>query len=117
MNIIIILLFIFAYLSDSLYAVTMKKAKGYKKVVQTVIQNPFMKTDIPAGMAAPGPPLGPMLGQVCALKFSFVCKKLQTFSGLLICVGVSLLDGDTFACHWYSSHTSLVGLADSLVIY
>lgn len=34
-----------------------------KKVTEKIQHGP-MKTNIPAGMAAAGPPLGPMLGQV-----------------------------------------------------
>jgi ribosomal protein L11 len=35
-----------------------------KQIVQKVIHNPTMKTNIPAGMASSAPPLGTMLGQV-----------------------------------------------------
>ncbi len=38
--------------------------KGLRKVVEKVIHGPIIRTDIPAGMAMAGPPLGPMLGQV-----------------------------------------------------
>jgi len=37
--------------------------KGLKKAVDKVIHGRIMRTDIPAGMAMAGPPLGPMLGQ------------------------------------------------------
>lgn len=42
-----------------------QQLKGMKKVVEKVIHGNPMKTNIPAGMAVAGPPLGPMLGQVC----------------------------------------------------
>jgi len=40
-----------------------QQLKGMKKVTEKVIHGPIMKTYIPAGLAAAGPPLGPMLGQ------------------------------------------------------
>lgn len=43
------------------------RIKSVKKTVEK-IQHGKMKTNIPAGMAAAGPPLGPMLGQVNRLK-------------------------------------------------
>lgn len=39
------------------------RLKTMKKAVDKVVHGK-MKTNIPAGMAAAGPPLGPMLGQV-----------------------------------------------------
>lgn len=39
------------------------RLKALKKVTEN-IQHGKLKTNIPAGMAAAGPPLGPMLGQV-----------------------------------------------------
>ena len=42
----------------------MSKMKGAKKVIEKVIHRK-LEMWIPAGMAANGPPLGTMLGQVC----------------------------------------------------
>lgn len=40
------------------------KLKVLKKTVDKITHTTKLKTNIPAGMAAAGPPLGPMLGQV-----------------------------------------------------
>ncbi|KAL7648462.1 UNVERIFIED_CONTAM: hypothetical protein RMT77_000368 [Armadillidium vulgare] len=42
---------------------TAGKAKILKKAVEKVIISDSLKTTIPAGLALPGPPLGPLLGQ------------------------------------------------------
>ncbi|XP_045776245.1 39S ribosomal protein L11, mitochondrial [Maniola jurtina] len=39
------------------------RLKSMKKVADKIDHSSKLRTDIPAGMAAPGPPLGPMLGQ------------------------------------------------------
>lgn len=46
------------------------RMKFSKKVTEKVIHPPFLKTNIPAGMANPSPPLGPQLGQV-SVKYNF----------------------------------------------
>lgn len=40
------------------------KINTLKKTIEKVQHTSKLRTDIPAGMAAAGPPLGPMLGQV-----------------------------------------------------
>jgi len=50
--------------------------KGLKKVVQKIIHGNIIKTDIPAGMASTGPPLGPMLGQR-GLNMAAFCKEFN----------------------------------------
>ncbi|CAL8090011.1 unnamed protein product [Orchesella dallaii] len=50
-----------------------QQLKGLKKVVDKVVHGPVIKTNIPAGMAAAGPPLGPMLGQR-GLNITAFCK-------------------------------------------
>lgn len=40
------------------------RMKFAKKLVPKVDHSSKLKTNIPAGMAMPGPPLGPQLGQV-----------------------------------------------------
>lgn len=46
------------------------RLKYMKKVVDKVIHGK-LRTNIPAGMAAAGPPLGPMLGQVSDIIYTF----------------------------------------------
>jgi len=58
------------FCQDQLNLCKMSKAglksqlKGLRKEVQKIVHGRIMRTDIPAGMAMAGPPLGPMLGQV-----------------------------------------------------
>lgn len=40
------------------------KLRTMKKTIEKITHTTKLKTNIPAGMAAAGPPLGPMLGQV-----------------------------------------------------
>nr|XP_036674612.1 39S ribosomal protein L11, mitochondrial [Drosophila suzukii] len=49
------------------------KLKSLKKTVDRVTHTSKLKTNIPAGMAAAGPPLGPMLGQR-AINIAAFCK-------------------------------------------
>lgn len=46
-----------------------KGGKLLKKAVEKVIISDKLRTIIPAGKALPGPPLGPLLGQVGLLSF------------------------------------------------
>lgn len=47
------------------------RMKFAKKVVAKVDHSSKLRTNIPSGMAMPGPPLGPQLGQVREVKFFF----------------------------------------------
>ena len=47
-----------------------KATRNAKKLAEKIIHPPYLRTDIPAGMAGPGSPLGPQLGQV-----NFLFKK------------------------------------------
>ncbi|XP_017953573.1 39S ribosomal protein L11, mitochondrial [Drosophila navojoa] len=53
------------------------KLKSIKKIVERVTHTTKLKTNIPAGMAAAGPPLGPMLGQR-AINIAAFCKDFNT---------------------------------------
>ncbi|XP_075157378.1 mitochondrial ribosomal protein L11 [Haematobia irritans] len=53
------------------------KLKNIKKGVEKITHTTKMKTNIPAGMAAAGPPLGPMLGQR-AINIAAFCKDFNT---------------------------------------
>ncbi|EDV91449.1 39S ribosomal protein L11, mitochondrial [Drosophila grimshawi] len=53
------------------------KLKSLKKTVDRVTHTTKLKTNIPAGMAAAGPPLGPMLGQR-AINIAAFCKDFNT---------------------------------------
>lgn len=57
------------------------RLKSMKKVADKIDHSSKLRTDIPAGMAAPGPPLGPMLGQVFInLHSIFSASQLIVFS-------------------------------------
>ncbi|XP_073817574.1 mitochondrial ribosomal protein L11 [Musca autumnalis] len=53
------------------------KLKNIKKSVEKITHTTKLKTNIPAGMAAAGPPLGPMLGQR-AINIAAFCKDFNT---------------------------------------
>ncbi|XP_068154095.1 large ribosomal subunit protein uL11m [Drosophila tropicalis] len=53
------------------------KLKSLKRVAERVTHTTKLKTNIPAGMAAAGPPLGPMLGQR-AINIAAFCKDFNT---------------------------------------
>ncbi|KAI8045473.1 39S ribosomal protein L11, mitochondrial [Drosophila gunungcola] len=56
------------------------KLKSLKKTVDRVTHTSKLKTNIPAGMAAAGPPLGPMLGQR-AINIAAFCKDFNAKTG------------------------------------
>ena len=49
-----------------------KVVKGAKKVADKVKHGALLKTNIAAGKALPGPPLGPQLGQVSGHSSSYI---------------------------------------------
>ncbi|XP_023305336.2 39S ribosomal protein L11, mitochondrial [Lucilia cuprina] len=53
------------------------KLKTMKKTMEKITHTTKLKTNIPAGMAAAGPPLGPMLGQR-AINIAAFCKDFNT---------------------------------------
>ncbi|XP_013110586.1 large ribosomal subunit protein uL11m [Stomoxys calcitrans] len=53
------------------------KLKTMKKGMEKITHTTKLKTNIPAGMAAAGPPLGPMLGQR-AINIAAFCKDFNT---------------------------------------
>ncbi|XP_011181053.1 39S ribosomal protein L11, mitochondrial [Zeugodacus cucurbitae] len=53
------------------------KLKVLKKTADKITHTTKLKTNIPAGMAAAGPPLGPMLGQR-AINIAAFCKDFNT---------------------------------------
>ncbi|KAL7728925.1 hypothetical protein ACLKA6_004259 [Drosophila palustris] len=53
------------------------KLKSLKKHAERITHTTKLKTNIPAGMAAAGPPLGPMLGQR-AINIAAFCKDFNT---------------------------------------
>lgn len=73
-------------------AAAKKKAAGAAKIksaVEKVIHGPIMATNIPAGMASAGPPLGTMLGQASFFSVSkflvFIVHTLFIKFCLLFC--------------------------------
>ncbi|XP_071454013.1 large ribosomal subunit protein uL11m [Hetaerina americana] len=53
------------------------RLKAMKKVVDKIQHTSKLRTDIPAGMASAGPPLGPMLGQR-TINIATFCKDFNT---------------------------------------
>ncbi|GFQ67549.1 39S ribosomal protein L11, mitochondrial [Trichonephila clavata] len=53
-----------------------RQVKGFRKIIQKVIHPPFVRTQIPAGKAMPGPPLGPSLGQR-NINVALFCKEFN----------------------------------------
>ena len=52
------------------------RLKSMKKVADKIDHTSKLRTNIPAGMAAAGPPLGPMLGQVSIFPLKIIFDKL-----------------------------------------
>lgn len=52
------------------------RLKSMKKVADKIDHSSKLRTNIPAGMAAAGPPLGPMLGQVRISSLQSIFAKL-----------------------------------------
>lgn len=52
------------------------RLKSMKKVAEKIDHSSKLRTNIPAGMAAAGPPLGPMLGQVILSAIKINKKKM-----------------------------------------
>ena len=55
------------------------RLKGAKKIVEKVVHGNYMATNILAGMAMAGPPLGPMLGQV---KYIYNSKTIKFIASM-----------------------------------
>lgn len=67
------------------------KLRTLKKVTVKV-QHGILKTNIPAGMAAAGPPLGPMLGQVTInLNLYYSCNTINCSEELTLLHFVKIL--------------------------
>ena len=73
------------------------RLKNIKKSVEKVIHGPTLKTNIKAGSAVAGPPLGPQLGQVSYVPY---IGSISTVDLILINILMGQLIMSILICWW-----------------